>query len=170
MCNSQCFPDLIRHGKHHNQNVTNHPKQVESSPPTSMTPVPSHPITSPSPREAAQIIVDEERQAHLKMPKYQGLENFELLDKMGESVVHQSIIRSILLTRFQRCLLQCIQGNRPMHFDESRRYLLAVPLLRATLTCIRCSQSCAQIRAQCVTGQCIVVIANRLWPYEWTLT
>ncbi|KNZ73858.1 Serine/threonine-protein kinase srk1 [Termitomyces sp. J132] len=51
-----------------------------------MTPVPSHPIISPSPREAAQIIVDEERQAHSKMPKYQGLENFELIDKMGESV------------------------------------------------------------------------------------
>ncbi|KAG5715310.1 Serine/threonine-protein kinase srk1 [Termitomyces sp. T112] len=79
------FKNLIRHGKHHNQNVTNHPKQVEScSPPPSMTPVPSHPIISPSPREAAQIIVDEERQAHSKMPKYQGLENFELIDKMGD--------------------------------------------------------------------------------------
>ncbi|KAG6890899.1 hypothetical protein C0995_000856 [Termitomyces sp. Mi166 len=80
------FKNLIRHGKHHNHNVTNHPKQVESSPPPSMTPVPSRSVISPGPREAAQIIVDEERQAHSKMPKYQGLENFELIDKMGESV------------------------------------------------------------------------------------
>ncbi|KAG6833736.1 hypothetical protein H0H87_001168 [Tephrocybe sp. NHM501043] len=49
-----------------------------------MTPVPSHPLVFPTPREACQIIVDEERQIHSKMPKYQGLENFELLDKMGD--------------------------------------------------------------------------------------
>lgn len=86
-CNLSCFLDLIRHGKHHNHNVTNqHPKQVETSPPPSMTPVSPHPVVSPGPREAAQIIVDEERQAHSKMPRYQGLDNFELIDKMGELV------------------------------------------------------------------------------------
>ncbi|KAG6878121.1 hypothetical protein C0993_012125 [Termitomyces sp. T159_Od127] len=101
------FKNLIRHGKHHNHNVTNqHPKQVDSSPPPSMTPVPSHPVVSPGPREAAQIIVDEERQAHSKMPRYQGLDNFELIDKMGDENLSRHVI------------LQVAQGIRYLHEER----------------------------------------------------
>lgn len=39
---------------------------------------------SPAHREAAEMIVNEEREAKSKMPVYPGLENFKLLDKMGE--------------------------------------------------------------------------------------
>jgi hypothetical protein len=39
---------------------------------------------SPDHREAAEMIVSEEREAKAKMPTYVGLENFKLLDKMGE--------------------------------------------------------------------------------------
>ncbi|KAG6832955.1 hypothetical protein H0H92_004839 [Tricholoma furcatifolium] len=82
------FKNLIRHGKHHNHsdNVANEPKQAEPrvSPPPSMTPVSSHPIVSPGAREAAQLIVDEERQSTSRMPKYPGLENYDLIDKMGD--------------------------------------------------------------------------------------
>jgi hypothetical protein len=39
---------------------------------------------SPDHREAAEMIVSEEREAKAKMPTYVGLENFRLLDKMGE--------------------------------------------------------------------------------------
>jgi serine/threonine-protein kinase RCK2 len=39
---------------------------------------------SPDHREAAEMIVSEERDAKAKLPTYVGLENFKLLDKMGE--------------------------------------------------------------------------------------
>lgn len=42
------------------------------------------PSRSPGHREAAEMIVNEEREAKSKMPVYPGLENFKLLDKMGE--------------------------------------------------------------------------------------
>ncbi len=35
-------------------------------------------------KEAAEYIVEEERQARNKMPTYPGLEQFRLVDKMGE--------------------------------------------------------------------------------------
>lgn len=83
------FLDLIRHGKHHNHHAKEEPSpsptasrvarqqpQAESHPP--------HEI--PHPREAAEIIVNEEREAKTKMPHYKGLENFKLIEKMGECV------------------------------------------------------------------------------------
>ncbi|KAG5635775.1 hypothetical protein H0H81_010135 [Sphagnurus paluster] len=80
------FKNLIRHGKHHNHNRDNNPpKQNEPDSASKSMPQEDSPsIVSPSPREAAQIIVDEERHARSKMPKYQGLENFDLVDKMGD--------------------------------------------------------------------------------------
>jgi hypothetical protein len=39
---------------------------------------------APDHREAAEMIVSEEREASEKMPSYVGLENFKLVDKMGE--------------------------------------------------------------------------------------
>ncbi|KAF5387803.1 hypothetical protein D9615_000239 [Tricholomella constricta] len=74
------FKSLIRHGKHHNNNQPKQQVLPHDIPPQSMTP----PVISPGPHEAAQIIVDQERHARSKMPNYNGLENFELLDKMGD--------------------------------------------------------------------------------------
>lgn len=59
------------------------------------TPKPEPPIASPPVndaemqpvhREAAEQIVKEERQAKDRMPSYKGLENFQLMEKMGEYV------------------------------------------------------------------------------------
>ncbi|KAG6911684.1 hypothetical protein DXG01_007934 [Tephrocybe rancida] len=108
-----------------------------------MAPVPSHPVVSPGPREAAQIIVNEERQANSKMPKYQGLENFELQDKMGDgafSNVYKGIDRRnsskvavmeggelfhqiVKLTYFsenlsRHVILQVAQGIRYLHEER----------------------------------------------------
>jgi len=98
--------DLIRHGKHHQAAAqadgkylsedTHHPsdsaprgnqKQQQS---THQIPADTQSVDqqpSPDHREAAEMIVSEEREAKTKMPTYVGLENFKLLDKMGECVL-----------------------------------------------------------------------------------
>lgn len=43
-------------------------------------------MKSPPAHEIALSLVNEEREAKAKMPTYKGLENFKLLEKMGESV------------------------------------------------------------------------------------
>jgi hypothetical protein len=64
-------------------------------------------------REAAEAIVNEEREAKAIMPVYKGLENFKLINKMGEYVFHSHLPncseyhdRSV-----QRCLLQRVQSD-----------------------------------------------------------
>ena len=42
-------------------------------------------------REAAELIVNEERITKNKMPSYKGLEDYTLLDKMGEYVKHSRL-------------------------------------------------------------------------------
>jgi serine/threonine-protein kinase RCK2 len=46
--------------------------------------VPVPQLPSPDYRKEAEMIVQEERETKNKMPTYKGLENFKLLDKMGE--------------------------------------------------------------------------------------
>ncbi|RDB22618.1 Serine/threonine-protein kinase srk1 [Hypsizygus marmoreus] len=77
------FKNLIKHGKHNHRH--NQPKQQPDRD-TSNLPQsqPTAPATSPVTIEAAQLIVDEERQARSKMPFYPGLEDFQLEDKMGD--------------------------------------------------------------------------------------
>lgn len=100
--------DLIRHGKHHQAAAQadgkylsedthhssdsaprgNQKQQQQSTPkqiPADMQSVDQQ--QSPDHREAAEMIVSEEREAKTKMPTYVGLENFKLLDKMGECVL-----------------------------------------------------------------------------------
>ncbi|KAK0490718.1 Pkinase-domain-containing protein [Armillaria novae-zelandiae] len=48
-------------------------------------------------REAAQIIVKEERDAKAQMPTYKGLENFQLIDKMGDGAF-SNVYKAIDLT------------------------------------------------------------------------
>jgi len=86
------FPDLIRHGKNHHQSTKQQqhqtsqdpqPSQNQQSAPASQ----SHKrqeASTPQTKELAAKIVEEERQARVKMPTYKGLERFKLLDKMGE--------------------------------------------------------------------------------------
>lgn len=44
-------------------------------------------MKSPPAHEIAKTLVSEEREAKSKLPIYKGLENFKLLQKMGESVL-----------------------------------------------------------------------------------
>jgi hypothetical protein len=46
--------------------------------------VPVPQLPSPDYTKEAQLIVEEERQSKEKMPVYQGLEKYKLVDKMGE--------------------------------------------------------------------------------------
>jgi serine/threonine-protein kinase RCK2 len=65
--------------------VKQEPQQVPQQV-TPESPQPAH-------REAAEKIVKEEREAKEKMPTYKGLENFKLLEKMGEYVLLGSLRR-----------------------------------------------------------------------------
>ncbi|KAJ8698108.1 MAPK-activated protein kinase Srk1 [Pleurotus ostreatus] len=104
------FKNLIRHGKHHNHAKQDNPPAAEreSRFSSSSTRAQHHqqaqqqqpqqqqallvnaqnthagqqPI--PQPREAVEQIVLEEKEAKAKMPVYKGLEQFKLLDKMGD--------------------------------------------------------------------------------------
>ncbi len=46
-------------------------------------------MKSPPANEMVKTLVNEEREAKSKLPTYKGLENFKLLEKMGESVFFQ---------------------------------------------------------------------------------
>ncbi|KAG5643789.1 hypothetical protein DXG03_009668 [Asterophora parasitica] len=116
----------------------------------------NHPPDVPSDhREAAQIIVDEERHARSKMPRYKGLENFDLLDKMGDgafsnvykgidvrtgSKVAVKVVRKYELNASQRSnILKEVQIMRGTHhpsvvklisFSESQEhYFLVLELM-----------------------------------------
>ncbi|EGO01858.1 hypothetical protein SERLA73DRAFT_177401 [Serpula lacrymans var. lacrymans S7.3] len=93
------FKNLIRHGKHNHRLPDSDPQQY-----TRTTPEPSHPkqrqqqtpAHPPEPdltqqaqqkrdsKEAADMILTQEREAKTKQPLYKGLENFKLIDKMGD--------------------------------------------------------------------------------------
>jgi serine/threonine-protein kinase RCK2 len=66
-------------------------------------------------REAAEQIVLEEREAKTKMPTYKGLENYRLLEKMGECVVvhvwHLTRHPNQPIFSLQRRFLQRLQGS-----------------------------------------------------------
>lgn len=82
--------DLIRHGKHHNNQHRDESHPSDQAPtrnqPVNQSPNPPEQDQQPANREAAEQIVKEEREAKAQMPSYKGLENFKLLEKMGEYV------------------------------------------------------------------------------------
>ncbi|KAI6035237.1 kinase-like domain-containing protein, partial [Pisolithus orientalis] len=86
------FKNLIR--KHH------HPQQRHPSPDeqqdaiqTATSAQADHPAPSPTPApeiaQAHDMTASEDHKPKVKMPTYKGLENFKLLEKMGESVVRK---------------------------------------------------------------------------------
>ena len=105
--------DLIRHGKQHDkanhdhahrarerdqqqqrtapaqQNVTRTAQQPEKVPA-------KDPLLSPNYRREAELIVQEENEAKKQMPIYKGLENFKLIEKMGEYVVSLMVLTAHL--------------------------------------------------------------------------
>ncbi|KAJ2916519.1 hypothetical protein MD484_g3931, partial [Candolleomyces efflorescens] len=104
------FKNLIRHGRHHNHVRADqpHPDSEHQAHAHNQAAQPSEhrnaataeqppqvPAKAPPSRgEAAEIIVNQEREAKNKMPIYKGLENYELVEKMGDgafSNVYQAV-------------------------------------------------------------------------------
>ncbi|KAJ4472318.1 kinase-like domain-containing protein [Lentinula aciculospora] len=80
--------NLIRHGKHHNNQHRDESHPSDQSPTCNQSiyqsPKQQDQDQQPYNREAAEQIVKEEREAKTQMPSYKGLENFKLLEKMGD--------------------------------------------------------------------------------------
>ncbi|KAJ7507580.1 kinase-like domain-containing protein [Mycena galericulata] len=70
----ETFKNLLRHGKHHH-----HARQEDTPPPSAATPQ-----DEKMAREAAEQIVKQEREQKEQMPVYKGLENFKIVEKMGD--------------------------------------------------------------------------------------
>jgi hypothetical protein len=48
-------------------------------------------------REAAEQIVKQEREQKEQMPTYKGLENFKIVEKMGESVARPIVVDVVFI-------------------------------------------------------------------------
>ncbi|KAJ7095227.1 kinase-like domain-containing protein [Mycena belliarum] len=98
----ETFKNLLRHGKHHN-----HP------PPSAPAPAPAPP-TPPTPpdekmaREAAQEIVRQERELSDQMPSYKGLENFKIVEKMGDGAF-SNVYHAIDLTTNKKVAVKIVR-------------------------------------------------------------
>ncbi|KAK0498485.1 kinase-like domain-containing protein [Armillaria luteobubalina] len=92
--------DLIRHGKHHHHNQPRNDETPAPHEPPNKVPEKRHmekENAEVAHREAAQIIVKEEREAKAQMPTYKGLENFQLIEKMGDGAF-SNVYKAIDLT------------------------------------------------------------------------
>jgi hypothetical protein len=74
--------------------------------------VPVPKAASPDFRAEAEMIVQEEREAKGKLPTYKGLENFRLLDKMGECVIRHILVETSvdIVLSLQRRILKRLQS------------------------------------------------------------
>ncbi|ESK97589.1 serine threonine-protein [Moniliophthora roreri MCA 2997] len=119
------FKNLIRHGKHHHHNrddVSEIPSQAPSrnqnhqqqqhhnqqQPPPAKQQARSEPQVSPAPKEVAEQIVKEEREAKAQMPSYRGLENFKLLDKMGDGAF-SNVYKALDLTSNNKVAVKVVR-------------------------------------------------------------
>ncbi|KAJ7047527.1 kinase-like domain-containing protein [Mycena alexandri] len=77
----ETFKNLLRHGKHHN-----HARQEEDeSPPSSAaSSTKDEKMAREAAAQAAEEIVKQEREQKEQMPTYKGLENFKIVEKMGD--------------------------------------------------------------------------------------
>ncbi|KAF8665718.1 hypothetical protein AX16_000168 [Volvariella volvacea WC 439] len=109
----ETFKNLIRHGKHHNQPRNDFPPS-ELPPNHSPHHAPSqqqrqtHAAPPSAPRQAVQLIVDQEREAKSRMPSYKGLENFKLLDKMGDGAF-SNVYKAIDISTGQKVAVKVVR-------------------------------------------------------------
>ncbi|TFK29287.1 Ser/Thr protein kinase [Coprinopsis marcescibilis] len=120
------FKNLIRHGKHHNhvQPKHNDEHQVQAAV-HSRDPVPAqahdkqhdhrHRSTAPQSkaqvapnREAAEMIVNQERAERSKMPSYTGLENYKIIHKMGDGAF-SNVYKAIELTTNNKVAVKVVR-------------------------------------------------------------
>ncbi|RXW25775.1 hypothetical protein EST38_g101 [Candolleomyces aberdarensis] len=118
------FKNLIRHGRHHNHaradnppssdsehqahahNQAAQPSEHRNAATADHTPQAS--AKAPPPREAAEIIVNEEREAKNKMPTYKGLENYELVEKMGDGAF-SNVYKAVDLTTRKKIAVKVVR-------------------------------------------------------------
>lgn len=161
--------DLIRHGKNHTARQHNDAGQYEFASPQQQQqqqqPQPQYQqaqrqareqpregqqqqqtqkTASPKYKEEVEKIVQEEREAKSKMPTYKGLENYRLLDKMGEYVVNtpRYVLTSLALTSSTVPLFLAapsLMYTRQSTFGRVRRSQVSEP----TPISQRCRYSCA---------------------------
>ena len=86
--------DFIRHGRHHNQAKQEKEQSLERGDQS----VSRDPARDLALREAVEMIVNEERETKLKVPTYKGLEDYKLIEKVGEYVPLCHISGSSCLT------------------------------------------------------------------------
>ncbi|KAJ7283833.1 kinase-like domain-containing protein [Mycena rebaudengoi] len=75
----ETFKNLLRHGKHNN-----HGRQQDNPTPPPSATASDHQHEEKMAREAAEQIVRQERELKAQMPSYKGLENFQIVEKMGD--------------------------------------------------------------------------------------
>ncbi|KAK7049671.1 MAPK-activated protein kinase Srk1 [Paramarasmius palmivorus] len=121
------FKNLIRHGKHHhhnnrddvseppsqapsrNQNYQQQQNQQQVPAATKQQPAQQQePKISPAPKDVAEQIVKEEREAKAQMPSYKGLENFKLLDKMGDGAF-SNVYKAVDLTTNSKVAVKVVR-------------------------------------------------------------
>ncbi|KAI5829833.1 Pkinase-domain-containing protein [Schizophyllum commune Tattone D] len=127
------FKNLIRHGKHHQharqdaktpvdakspsspssarssqQKNRDAPQQQERQQQQSQPQSQAASQKSPAPKEAAEMIVNEEREQKSKMPTYKGLEKYKLLEKMGDGAF-SNVYKAVEIATGQRVALKVVR-------------------------------------------------------------
>ncbi|KAF5369885.1 hypothetical protein D9758_001215 [Tetrapyrgos nigripes] len=107
------FKNLIRHGKHHQPNQPNQPRDDLTVPVDhsrqQREEAPKQTQKKPEEaREVAEQIVKEEREAKSQMPIYKGLENFKLLEKMGDGAF-SNVYKALDLTSGQKVAVKVVR-------------------------------------------------------------
>ncbi|KII95335.1 hypothetical protein PLICRDRAFT_169999 [Plicaturopsis crispa FD-325 SS-3] len=108
------FKNLIRHGKNHhhaNEDASPSPRSSVDTPqssPKRRTERERDPQPQPDPKVVAETIVNEEREQKSKMPTYAGLENFKLLDKMGDGAF-SNVYKALDLTTGKKVAVKVVR-------------------------------------------------------------
>ncbi|CAK5263088.1 unnamed protein product [Mycena citricolor] len=96
----ETFKNLLRHGKNHNHVQ----REQQPAPPQADTP----PADDAMSREAAEQIVKQERELKEQMPSYKGLENFQIVEKMGDGAF-SNVYHAIDLTTNKKVAVKVVR-------------------------------------------------------------
>ncbi|KAF8631265.1 hypothetical protein AX15_002592 [Amanita polypyramis BW_CC] len=130
------FKNLLRHGRNHRQEqthaqpnnnaVSRGPHQQAQA--TSAAPTSHIESSCPPPKEAVAMIVNEEKEARNKMPSYKGLENFKLLEKMGDGAF-SNVYKAIDLTTGKKVAVKVVRKHE-LNASQRSNILKEVQIMR----------------------------------------
>ncbi|KAL4265582.1 Aurora kinase-like protein [Pleurotus pulmonarius] len=147
------FKNLIRHGKHHNHVKQDNPPaaeresrfsssstraqhqhqqqlQQQQALPVNAQNTHAGQLPIPQPREAAEQIVLEEKEAKEKMPTYKGLEQFKLLDKMGDGAF-SNVYKALDLSTGKKVAVKVVRKFE-LNAAQRSNILKEVQIMRGT--------------------------------------